>query len=238
MGTLPQPRWHDDPLLIAIASSAWSQAQRRALALLAAGRADHTEHFVPACWNRIAKARAGLRELEKAGILARDPGGRLFLIESGIAASELGTPTQLALPEEPLLGAALAAVSRLPEGEDKGCPVRPGTDGPSWDGQNRPSQDGRDPPRDGAEVYALSVLGRTEPPDGPAVPPGAPLPHTPSSQERLNAEPLSVERLADSAFSALSIEEENELMERIAQFVGAADMAYWGADWRINWVRR
>lgn len=291
MFTPAQPRPHGDPLLIGIACSVWTQPQRRALVLVAMGRADHIEHFVPHLWNRIAKARAAVREMELAGHLVRDPGGRLFLIETSFAEPELGTPMQLALPEEPLLGAALAAISRVdknhqptdpteptteknrvnethpskgegrlgdggnvPRGQDEGCPVPDGTRRPSQDKgcpvQDRtgcPSWDGRAPPESCASVCAPSVPGRT-PPENERVkapnsaPEAFPLPHTPSSLERLNAERLTVNMLTGqrSASSALlrEKEKENELLRRITGLVGPEDMEYWGGDWRKNWLRK
>jgi len=144
---------HTDPVLVGIATSGWSQAQRIALIMVLDGSAFELEHFVPHPWNRLAKARAALRELEKAGHLVRD-GGRLLLIESSFTAPASSPPAQLHLLQEPGLGTALAEIARVPAG-----PVPDRTDGPSQDGRPVLSGTGRDERPSGAGVFAPSCLG-------------------------------------------------------------------------------
>jgi len=74
-----------------IARSNWSEAQRQALLMILRGQADQIEHFVPRLWNRPCKARAALRELEKAGHLARDR-GRIVVVETSFA--QQSTPAE------------------------------------------------------------------------------------------------------------------------------------------------
>lgn len=77
-----------------------------------------------------------------------------------------------------------------------------------------------------------------------------PSPTPPPPQERLNAERLTLNSgdkspggtpAQRSASSALLKRKENELLKRIARVVEVDqpdDMKYWGADWRVNWVRK
>lgn len=159
-----------EDVLAGVAVSAWSQAQRQACVLIFFGEAFLTEHFVPFPWNRRAKARAGLRELEKAGHLVRDD-GRVLLIESSFARPQLMVPTkQLALPEPPGIGTALAELSRASgaqieaspgsKGFEKSCPVQDRTGCPSQDGQSVPSRTGREPPDAASGVCAASCPGQ------------------------------------------------------------------------------
>lgn len=141
-----------------IACSKFSQAQRTSLIHIALG-VDDVGQFVPGLWNRRAKARGALRELEKAGHIVRD-GRRLLLIESSFAhISEPPSTKQLLFPEEPLLGTALAEVSRLPGDAEKLCPVPDRTLCPSSDGRSVLSRTGRELSQSTAMSYALSDPG-------------------------------------------------------------------------------
>jgi hypothetical protein len=140
-------------VLSGIAVSKWSESQRRALVRILLAPAElsfATEDFVPGIWNRRAKAAKALRELEKAHCITRD-NGRWLVIESSFCVSteiELGEVTQLALPEEKGLGAALAKV----------CPVQDRTGRPSQDGPSGPSGTG---PGTGSEENASGAMGLT-----------------------------------------------------------------------------
>lgn len=137
-----------EKIFAGIACTRFSQAQRTALIRIALG-AEDLDQFVPDLWNRRAKARRAMRELEKAGHLVRD-GQRLLLLESSFAHPSEPSTQQLLLPEERLLGTALAEVSRVP-----------GDACPSQDGQPCPSQDGHDPPARQATCSEASYLGHT-----------------------------------------------------------------------------
>lgn len=143
-----------------IACSKFSQAQRTALIHITLG-VDDVGQFVPGLWNRRAKARGALRELEKAGHIVRD-GRRLLLIESSFAhLSEPPSTKQLLFPEEPLLGTALAEVSRVPGDAEKCCPVPDRTLCPSSDGRPVLSETGRDSPQSTPMSCAQSDSGHT-----------------------------------------------------------------------------
>lgn len=61
----------------------------------------------------------------------------------------------------------------------------------------------------------------------------------PDSGTALNVQRLTaIERLNDERLLVPESGTEAKLMSRIAHIVGPEDMAYWGGDWRKNWVRK
>jgi hypothetical protein len=147
-------------VLLGIALSGWCQAQRQALVWLLLGTANELTDFVPGIWNRLAKAREAIRELEKAGHLTRDA-GRLLIIESSFRVEPVqGRPGtgQLAFPEEPGLGSALAEIGRLSTSSEVG-PVSDRTGCPSSDGPGVLSRTGPTETAALSTSYAVSCLG-------------------------------------------------------------------------------
>lgn len=154
-------------VLAGIAVSKWSESQRRALVRILLAPAElsfATEDFVPAFWNRRAKAAKALRELEKANCLVRNrDSGRWLVIESSFCVShdDGAANVQLALPEERGLAAAIAkgcgcGANDVCERCAELCPVQDGTVCPSQDGRSVSSETG--PEKGGAEK-ATGAMG-------------------------------------------------------------------------------
>jgi len=247
--TLPPRKAQSDPaenglrtdLLIGIAASELSHAERGAVLRILLGAAGTVEDLVPEPWNRLAKARAGLWALLEAGHVVRD-GTRLLVVEGSFVPPSFAKVAQLELPEEPGLGAALAQLSRGPV-PDRTRPVQDRTGGQGGVFHGRPP----DPPGAKSRVS----IGRNEP--------SAAAETEKEVAEKEVIGGLGVprfNRLTDSSviteneISGITDEDrltrrtlarqltEVELMRELEKLLGADEMARAGGHWRVDHVRR